>query len=365
MIETITLTDFRNHKSCRIQTHGRHNVIITGPNGAGKTAVLEAISMLSGDRGLRGAPMTDIARFGGDGGFSVHAVLNDDTEISVYFSAGDTNRRARLDGDNATLSALQSQLRTVWLTPREDRLFVDAASERRSFFDRLAGSFDATHSGRVARFAKLMSERAFALKNGNDVRWLDALDAQIAGVAVSVADARIRYAGELNYFLTDYAVTVTGMVEQMLIDSKPASVAEREYLNYLHGARELIGDKMVVDGPHKSDFGVLNKKLNLPADLTSTGQQKMALLALILAHATLLHTKTHRQPLILLDEAAAHLDADARAGLFRELAAADAQVWATGLDANVFADVPNAVFVTCKDGEINNILVPGNTDEQN
>src|SRR5699024_2723792 len=125
------------------QTHGRRNVIITGPNGAGKTAVLEAVSMLSGDRGLRGAQMGDIARFGGDGGFSVFALLGDDTEISVYFTAGDANRRARIDGDSATLSDLSARLRTVWLTPREDRLFVDGAAERRAFFDRLAASFDA------------------------------------------------------------------------------------------------------------------------------------------------------------------------------------------------------------------------------
>ena len=364
MIKSITLTDFRNHKSCRIQTHGRRNVIITGPNGAGKTAILEAVSMLSGDRGLRGAPMTDVARFDGNGGFSVFAVLDDDTEISVYFTSGDTNRHARIDGDNAALADLGAMLRAVWLTPREDRLFVDSAAERRAFFDRLAASFDSAHAGRVARFSKLMSERAFALKNGRDIYWLDALDAQIAGVAVSVADLRIRYAGELNYFLSDCAVTVSGMVEQLLLNGNAAS-AEREYLNYLHGARELVGDKMVVDGPHKSDFGVFNKKLKLPAALTSTGQQKMVLLDLILAHAKLLHTKTNRQPLILLDEAAAHLDADARARLFRDLAMADAQVWATGLDANVFNDVPNAVFVACMNGEINNILAPGITNEQN
>ena len=89
MIETITLTDFRNHTASRIQTHGRHNIIITGPNGAGKTAILEAVSILSGDRGLRGAAMPDMARFGGSGGFSVFAVLNDDTEITDDSQLGD------------------------------------------------------------------------------------------------------------------------------------------------------------------------------------------------------------------------------------------------------------------------------------
>ena len=117
---------------------------------------------------------------------------------------------------------------------------------------------------------------------------------------------------------------------------------------------------MPLNGAHKSDFGVFNTELQLPANLTSTGQQKTALLNIILAHAKLIHTKTGARPLILLDEAAAHLDAVARANLFAELGRADAQVWATGLDANVFCDVPDAAFVACADGEINNILAAEN-----
>jgi len=356
MIESLSLTDFRNHKMCRITTGGKRNIIITGPNGAGKTAILEAVSILSGERGLRGAQMADIARFDGNGGFSVFASLSDDTELSVCFASGDTNRRAKIDGDNAPLSELSRHLRMIWLTPREDRLFVDSASERRAFFDRLATSFDASHAGRTAKLAKLMSERAYALKSGADKHWLDAIDTQIAGTAVAVAVARVQYAGELNYFLGRCAVSVSGQLEQMLIDGASAGDIERTYLEYLKNNRELIGDKMVIDGPHKSDFGVFNQELNLPAHLTSTGQQKTVLIDLILAHAKLVHTKTGKRPLILLDEAAAHLDENARENMFRELGAADAQVWATGLDINIFKNVPDAVFVTCQNGEINNIV---------
>jgi DNA replication and repair protein RecF len=80
---------------------------------------------------------------------------------------------------------------------------------------------------------------------------------------------------------------------------------------------------------------------------------------LILAHAKLVHTKTGRRVIILLDEAAAHLDENARAQMFRELGESDAQVWATGLDINIFQNVPDAVFVTCQNGEINNIVCAG------
>lgn len=357
MIETLTLTDFRNHTMCRIKTHGRRNVIIIGPNGAGKTAILEALSILSGDRGMRGAQMGEIARFNGNGGFSVFATLSDETELAVSFSAGDTNRRAKIDGDNAPLADLTAYLPMVWITPREDRLFVDSAADRRAFFDRLVASFDATHSGRVARFTKLLSERAIALKSGRDMRWVDVLDDQIAATAVAIADARIKYAGELNYFLENCAVSVSGMIEQMLIDGRTPGDAERAYREYLGQTREIIADKMVVDGVHKSDFGVFNKKLNLPAHLTSTGQQKTALMELILAHAKLLHTRTNRRPFILLDEAVAHLDTNAREKLFSELGESDAQVWATGLDASVFDGILDAVIVSCTDGDISNILV--------
>lgn len=357
MIETLVLTNFRNHTMCRIKTHGRKNVIITGPNGAGKTAILEALSILSGDRGMRAAPMTDIARFGGAGDFSIFATTDDETELVVSFNSGDANRRAKIDGDAATLVELNSYLPMVWLTPREDRLFVDGAAERRAFFDRLVSGFDAVHSGRVARFSKLLSERAFALKSGRDMRWVDVLDDQIAAVATTIAAARIQYAGEINYFLQNAAVSVSGMLEQMLISGRTAGDTERAYREYLSGAREIVADKMTVDGVHKSDFGVFNKQLNLPAHLTSTGQQKTTLLELILAHAKLLHARTRRKPIILLDEAVAHLDDTARQKLFHELGAADAQVFATGIDMASFADVPDAVFVACSDGEINNILI--------
>lgn len=355
MIESLTLTDFRNHTASKIPTAGRRNIIITGPNGAGKTAILEAVSMLSGDRGMRGAPMNEIARFNGNGGFSVYANIYDDSEISVYFNFGDTNRHARIDGDNATLTDLGQKMRVVWVTPREDRIFVESASDRRAFFDRMAASFDSSHAGRIARHAKLLTERAGAIKNGANSNWLDAIDTQIAATAIAIAAARIQYAGEINYFLNDAAVSVDGMLEFMIMNSNAAD-AEREYIAYLKSNRNLVNDKMVIDGVNKSDFGVFNTELNLPANLTSTGQQKTTLLNLILAHAKLIFTKIGAPPIILLDEAAAHLDANARAKLFAELGATNAQVWATGLDKTIFNDVPDATFVTCINGKISNIL---------
>jgi len=356
MINQITITNFRNHVSSRIKTDGCKNIIITGLNGAGKTAILEAVSLLSGERGLRGVETQTLARFDGDGGFSVFATTDDESDICVFLNQNELNRHAKIDNENVALSELAKKLRIVWLTPREDRIFVESASERRTFFDHLVSSFDPSHIGRISRLNKLLSERGGALKSNADDKWLDAIDNQIASTSIAIGAGRIRYASELNYFFSSGAVSVDGMIERLILDETLIN-AEKIYFEYLQNNRNLVGDKMVIDGAHKSDFGVFNNILKLPANITSTGQQKKILIDLILAHAKLIHIKTGKKPLILLDEAAAHLDDDAREKLFSELNTSNAQVWATGLDKNVFKNIPDALFVTCQDGKISNIVV--------
>jgi len=84
----------------------------------------------------------------------------------------------------------------------------------------------------------------------------------------------------------------------------------------------------------------------------SAGQQKAALLRLIIAYAKLVRENSSAPVIVLLDEIAAHLDTHARQVLFLELQAAGAQVWMTGLDAASFSDVPNAKFIYCENGAI-------------
>ena len=358
MINQITITDFRNHASSRIKVGDAQNIIITGLNGAGKTAILEAISLLSGERGLRGVETKTLARFNGTGGFSVFATLMDDSDICVFLNQDENHRHARIDNENVNLNELAKKLRIVWLTPREDRIFTESASDRRVFFDHLVSNFEPSHIGRLARLNKLLSERAGAIKSGADNKWLDAIDSQIAANAVAIGADRIRYAAEINYFFKHGSVSVDGMVEKLIIENTSVN-AEKKYFEYLQQNRFLVGDKMTIDGVHKSDFGVFNNVLKLPANITSTGQQKSILIDLILAHAKLIYIKTGKNPLILLDEAAAHLDEKACQKLFSELNDVHAQVWATGIDMHVFRDISDAVFVTCQDGKISNIVRTG------
>jgi DNA replication and repair protein RecF len=353
MLSVLTLTNFRNHESSRINLMGRKNIIITGSNGSGKTAILEAVSMISGNSGLRGATMPEIARINGAGDFSVYATLANETSLSVYYTDGDSGRKLRIDGDSAPLSTASKSIRMIWLTPKEDRLFAESASDRRAFIDRLVSGFDPVHSGRVYRLSKLLSERAFAIKSNADDNWLKVIEKQLSEISASIAASRVAYVAQLNHFLeaeTNSHIVLSGWFESKFAKEQNCTDTEKEYLNYLESNRQFISEKMIIDGAHKSDFSMFRNDLNMNADMLSFGQQKKLLMLMIIANAKLLNARINTPVVILLDEAASHLDAESRADLFNRLDLTPAQVWITGADTSIFENVKNALFVSCTNG---------------
>ena len=88
-----------------------------------------------------------------------------------------------------------------------------------------------------------------------------------------------------------------------------------------------------LSGPHRADLGAHWGPQDMPAALSSTGEQKALLLSLILANARALSGES---PVLLLDEVAAHLDADRRAALYDEITALKAQTFMTGTGPELF-----------------------------
>ena len=75
-VTRLSLTDFRSYASALIVPRPGF-VLLSGENGAGKTNLLEAVSLLTPGRGLRGAPLSQMARIGGGGGFAVACRLGE------------------------------------------------------------------------------------------------------------------------------------------------------------------------------------------------------------------------------------------------------------------------------------------------
>jgi DNA replication and repair protein RecF len=90
-------------------------------------------------------------------------------------------------------------------------------------------------------------------------------------------------------------------------------------------------------GPHRGDLLVIHRDKDRPAAECSTGEQKALILNLVLAQAARLsRAESAPNPILLLDEVAAHLDAERRAGLFDEIEALGLQAFLTGVDESLF-----------------------------
>jgi DNA replication and repair protein RecF len=93
---------------------------------------------------------------------------------------------------------------------------------------------------------------------------------------------------------------------------------------------------------------------DMPADLCSTGEQKALLIALVLATARVMAAERGTAPMLLLDEVAAHLDAERREALFAALLSLGGQAWMTGTDRAVFDPLGDRAQVfAVADGEVN------------
>ncbi len=332
-------------------------MVLAGPNGAGKTNLLEALSFLAPGHGLRRARLEDAAREDAEDGppvrWAVAATLegaDGPTLVSTGLEhdpeTGAGRRVVRIDGRAASSqSALARTLSVIWLTPELDRLFMEGASARRRFVDRLVGSIDAEHLGRVNVYARAMRERARLLRNERaglgaaDPAWLAALERRMAESGVALAAARRGFVRKLSRAcgrgigpFPAARATIACETGSWLEDA-PALEAEERLRAALAVER---GHERPPTGPHRADLEVAHMETMRPAARCSTGEQKALLIGIVLAHARLVALHRDSVPLLLLDEIAAHLDAERREALFDELCSSGAQAWMTGTDAALF-----------------------------
>lgn len=354
-IITLKLSNFRSYRQAALDLEGR-TALFLGANGAGKTNILEAVSFLTPGRGLRRATLEDVAATEGDGSWAVAAEIDGamgEAALGTGIEAplGDENpqRKSRIDREPvSSATAFAEHLRVIWLTPEMDGLFLGPASERRRFLDRLVLAIDAEHSARVSGLDRALRSRNRLLEEQNfDSKWMDAIEHEVAELAIAVAAARAetvkRLAGqiEVNRDLESgfptAQIALDGEIERSL-EIESATEVEERYREKLRDVRPRDrAAGRTLEGPHRSDLIVLHQEKAIEAARASTGERKALLVGLILSHARLVTSMHGFAPIVLLDDVAAFLDAARRAALFSALEKLGAQVLVTGVDESAFA----------------------------
>ncbi|MBX7146287.1 MAG: DNA replication/repair protein RecF [Alphaproteobacteria bacterium] len=369
-ITSLTLSNFRSYYHTTFDLLP-NPVALVGANGSGKTNILEALSFLAPGRGLRRAKLHVIRNNKNTSyhDWGVRAVvqkLDYKTCISTgYQGSVDNSETLKIkriikidDVLQSNQSSLLDLLNVVWLTPQMERIFSEGALERRRFIDKLVHFFDPDHSDRIARFDHFMKQRLQILKtysiNHKISLWLDALEKQLAELAIAISDSRSNLINILNTVDKDYMeifpwlhLQMKGIIEDWL-NILPALEVEEKYMALLAETR--IQDKETQTmsiGPHRSDLLVVNKTNSMAAAECSTGEQKVLLIGLILAYAYAQKTIKGTGPLLLLDEIAAHLDETKKSYLFKILLNIKSQFWLTGLTREAFSSIAQDIqFLT-------------------
>jgi len=338
-LSRLSLTDFRNHADESLSVADGF-VLLSGPNGAGKTNILEAVSLLTPGRGLRRAPLSDMARTDGEGGWAVSARLDDDTDVGTgTLSTAPERRQVRINGAPASVNALSERLSVLWLTPAMDRLFTDSASGRRRFLDRLVLALEPAHAHHSARYEAAMRARnkLLAEPEGADPAWLLALETGMAEHGEPLAAARHRTVEALANAI---AASPDGDFPRAGLSLEGWEGGDLAATLKANRGRDAAAGRATA-GPHRQDLTVTNEAKAQPAALGSTGEQKALLIGMVLAHADLVAERRGAPPVLLLDEVAAHLDPDRRSALFERLSGRG-QVWMTATEAGLFGGIGEA-----------------------
>jgi len=344
-LRSLTLNDFRSYERASLAMDG--SVYLFGPNGAGKTNLLEAVSLLAPGRGLRNAAVSEIGRrLPGEvqgRAWSVSALTGSgegEARIGTGLETPQASRRlVRIEGETVPPGRLLEHLRPLWLTPAQDRIFMEARAERLRFFDRLVFAAEPGHATVVSDYEKALRQRLRLLTEGpDDPAWLDALEARLGEAGERAMAARSR---ALEALAAEIDTRFDRPFPRARLSIGGAFDGPAEAPAIAAGfararARDAAAGRSLY-GPHRADLVVIHTEKDRPAAECSTGEQKALLLNLILAQAARLSREISQpNPILLLDEVAAHLDASRRAALFDEIAALGLQAFLTGTDEALF-----------------------------
>jgi DNA replication and repair protein RecF len=308
-------------------------VLVTGANGAGKTNLLESLHV--GTQGFSPRTRADqqLVRIGADGARVALAGEQGSRRLELEVTLQQAGKRAKLNG-GALRSAeqLRGEVSTLVFTP--DRLAVvkGGPAARRAYFDRTLGRLQPSRASLPLEYAAAVGQRNAALRRaqvGVSTRaaiapWTE----QVATLGAQLVSYRRDALAALSPAFADRAG------ELGLPDATLAYGGEPPTVEALEARLERDLERGVTGlGPHLDDVGIRSGDRDLRS-FGSQGEQRLAVLSLLLAEAEVIAEQWGTSPLVLLDDVLSELDAARRLILAERIGrVGQAVVTATGADA--------------------------------
>ena len=337
---SLTLRDFRCYHDAHVEL-GEGLTVVTGPNGAGKTNLLEGIYFGCTGRSCRTSNEREVLRFGAAAARTVLSGQAEDGvhELSVGFSPGQP-KAMRVDGApvERLLDVETRPLVSVFLPDRLE-LIKGAPALRRAHLDQFVAALWPARSGTRRLYGQALAQRNALLtriRSGRGSRAsLLSWDAQLARYGIALMSDRAKALELIAEPFAGLGVAL-GLEGAPSIAYRPRSRATEPDQLAAELAERLESDLergFSGHGPHRDDLFAEHDGHDLRA-YGSQGQQRLALLALLLAEREVITSHRPSPPVMLLDDVMSELDRDRRRALVDLLRSSPGQsvITATDLD---------------------------------
>jgi len=343
-VTQLTLRDFRSYAGADVRL-APGLTVVAGRNGAGKTNLLEALYFACTGRSCRTSNERECVRFGATLTRLVLRCEDDEgaPEVTVGFQPGEP-KRLRVDGApvERLTDVAARPLVSVFLPDRLE-LVTGAPGLRRAHLDQVVAALRPARAATRRAYAAALAQRnalIAAIRAGRAGRAsLPAWDAELARHGVALMADRAAAAEDLAPRFAEHAAAL-GLEDEPEVAYRPRSRATTAGDLAAELAERVDGDLergFTGHGPHRDDLVLRRAGRDLRA-FGSRGQQRLGLLALLLAEREALAEARGAPPLMLLDDVMSELDSDRRR-LLVEVLRAGGQSLITTTD---LAHVPGA-----------------------
>ena len=348
---SLALRDFRCYEDA-LACFGEELTVITGPNGAGKTNLLEGLYFGCTGRSCRTSNDRELVRFGCATTRALVRVSADDGphELAVGLTPGEA-KRMRVDGASVErlIDAAARPLLSVFLPDRLE-LVKGPPSLRRAHLDQLSAALWPARRDVRRAYAQALAQRnalIARIRAGRASRGsLGSWDEQLARCGIELIRQRTS-AIEAIAHATERLGAMLGLDAPLAIRYRPRSRAS-EPAQLAAELRDRVSQDLergfTGHGPHRDEFSLSLDEREVRA-YGSQGQQRLSLLALLLAEREALANERDAPPVILLDDVMSELDQSRREALVEVLRGHGGQVVLTATEPDQVPGIADAGVV--------------------
>jgi DNA replication and repair protein RecF len=357
VVTRLRLRDFRTYGSAEVDL-GERLTVVHGPNGAGKTNLLEGLYFGCTGRSCRTTNEREVVRFDAPAArVEVHGRDRDgEHELSVGFQPGEA-KRFKVDGAPAErlLDAPHRPLVSVFLPDRLE-LVKGPPALRRAHLDQLVAALWPARAATRRAYGQALAQRNALLarvRAGLSRSALVAWDQELARHGIELRDNRAAALELLRPRFADAAgeLGLSGAAELRYRPRSRAATAAELAAELAERVDADLERGFTTHGPHRDDVAFVRDGRELRA-YGSQGEQRLALLALLLAERAALEEERGAPPLLLLDDVMSELDAVRRNRLVERLRVGQSVVTTTDLAHVPGADEPDVVRLRVEDGAV-------------